>query len=229
MKITKLLITSLALVTIGSFSLFAADDTNGTVVTSDEASTTTSTALDSTTGNTGDNVKIIGSVAANPLVTSLYYNSTSITKDSTTEPTYIYDADWNVQKGFTTDIFSVAVEGSTGDETASKLEVEVTASPFYLSSDNSVYAGNVTISKTLGASTATAGVSSAPGQDASLIIDSAALASNTYYNGLYTSTPGLGQANGVVAGFTITANELSDRILPSGRYVSTVTLAYSIQ
>ena len=229
MKLTKLIITSLALVTIGSLSLFAVDDDNGAVTSSANASSETTTVLDSATGNPGDNVKIIGSVAANPLVTSLYYNSTSITKDSTTEPTYIYDTDWDVQTGFTTDTFSVALEGSTGDETASKLEVAVTASPFYLSSDNSVYAGNVTITKTLGASTQTAGVSSAPGSAASLTIDSAALASNTYYNGLYTSNPGLGQANGVVAGFTITANQLSDRTLPSGRYVSTVTLAYSIQ
>ena len=180
-------------------------------------------------GNTGDNVKIIGSVVSKPLVTSLYYNSINITNDAKTEQTYIYDADWDVQTGITTDTFSVALKGSTGNVAKSHLQVTVTATPFSLSSDSDIYAGGVTITETKGSTTKSSDSSTAQaGTDASLTIISEALASNSYYNGQYTSNPGLGEKNGVVAGFTITANKLTGRTLPSGLYVSTVTLAYSI-
>ena len=227
MKLTKLLITSLALVTIGSFSLFAVDGDNGAVTSSANASSETTTVLDSATGNIGDNVKIIGNVADNPLVTSLYYNSTNITKD-TDDPTYIYDTDWDVQTGFTTDTFGIAVEGSTGSETDSQLLVAISATPFFLSTSNdTVYAGKVTIAQTRGAST-TATETGELNSLAKLTIKSDVLTPNTYYNGLYASTSGVGQKNGLVAGFTITA-EPTSRVLPSGRYVSTVTLAYSMK
>jgi len=229
MKITKLLITSLAFLTVGAVTLFAAE--NGAVVDESEASDTTSTTtLDSTTGNPNDNVKIIGSVESQPLVTSLYYNTTNITNDSATEPTYIYDADWNVQSGFETDSFSVAIKGSTGQEADKQLNVEITASPFKLSGNESVHAGNVTITKKFGATDGTASaISATPGENVTLPIDSATLSTNTYYDGLLTPNSVIGQESGKVASFTIKAEPLNDRALPSGRYVSTVTLAYSIQ
>ena len=92
-----------------------------------------------------------------------------------------------------------------------------------------IYAGGVTITKTIGTTTESSDSSTAKaGSDASLTIFSEPLASNSYYNGKYISNPGLGEQKGIVAGFNITANKLTGRTLPSGYYFSTVTLAYSI-
>ena len=109
MKIAKRVLISLAILIIGGGEIFATNgttdststektsnssQTNGIEVSQTYSKMSRKSDLAKNYGNTGDNVKIIGSVVSKPLVTSLYYNSINITNDAKTEQTYIYDADW---------------------------------------------------------------------------------------------------------------------------------------
>jgi hypothetical protein len=203
----------------------------------DSIAFTQSASLDTATGNGGDKLRLVSEVPAVPLVTALYYEGQDVTTADTATDTnakVLFDKDWNVQTGFTTGTFAVAVSGSTADAEQT-ISVDITATPFYLNGvTSSVYGGTVSI--TVSGATNGSGTYAADsdGADATTVSDdtsqvSFGLAKNTYYDGYAGTSDTIGHANGIITDFTIVSALPSDsRTLPSGRYVSTVTLAYSI-
>jgi len=196
------------------------------------SSVKTQTTLAPLTGNSDDVVNILADIPQEDLTTSLYYNENEITNDE-----FLYDADWNLTSGFTTNTFAVGVKGSTG--VSEVLHVIVGATPFAIvdTTDDSAIA-------TAGAMTVNVGTKGTAPTDNGLKtstvygrstatayrIKSDPLTADVYYDPSLAITVidvREGVTTGKVVSFTLTT-EGKDQ-LPSGRYQSTVTLMYSLE
>ncbi|MCH3916993.1 MAG: hypothetical protein LKE40_05955 [Spirochaetia bacterium] len=265
MSIKRVLLASMAMLSVGMMAFATSTaivDDDGTANSTYEENTyslykkdaasdsedsiafTEKAALATTTGNETDTLMLVSEVPVEPIVTALYYEGTDVT--TTTKAKVLFDKDWNVEDGFKTGTFAVAVSGSTANS-KQKVYVGITASPFYLNSGSTVYGGAVSIivssasqgkgkysasSEDSNASTFSAG--STKTEDSNVFFN---LAKNTYYDGYngvdYDATANnggiVGHMNGTVVTFAIKAAVPDNkRKLPSGRYISTVTLAYAV-
>jgi len=144
----------------------------------------------------------------------------------------LYDADWSLADGFTTNTFAVGLQGTTSE--SETLDVIIAATPFAIvdSSDAAlVTAGPITVNFEKGSQVTTGnGAQTATAYDTptQYKIHSNPLAINTYYDPSLDSNAASdnGVATGKVVEFTLTT--LGKTQLPAGRYQSTVTLTYSM-
>jgi len=213
MKRIQLLSSTITLLLLGSFNLFAITASSHDL----------------------NNINIKSKIDAIPLITSLYYNETDITSSDIDNGQSITQSDWNVKDGFTTEDFTVSIAGTViPQDNAKKIQVTISASPFYLKdSEETVYAGKVKIihnSTNLGTVETNASDSAtAPSENemASITIVSDKLEHKKVYTG-YTDTSASSQTtDGKVVSFSI-GTEGTDRNLPTGQYVSNVTMFYSV-
>jgi len=243
MVLKKRLLASLALTFVCFSIVFAADATpvdtageNNTYVgaegdTDISSSVKTSTTLATSTGNTDDIVNLLADIPQEDLTTSLYYNENIVTSDEG-----LYDADWNLTSGFTTNTFVVGVKGSTG--VSGVLNVVVGATPFAIVDSRNeaiATAGAMTVNAGLkGTASTVNGLQTATvyGKNTATAyrIKSDPIVADVYYDPSLAITVidvREGVTTGKVVSFTLTTEGKDE--LPSGRYQSTVTLLYSLE
>jgi hypothetical protein len=194
--------------------------------------------------NNADQVFVTCDAPAIPFVTTLFYNGHDVTApgtptgvDGETEPpllaNYLYNPDWDLTAGFTTNAFEVGLTGTSGSG-SSDLSVNIVATQFRQQGTGSCYGPIVTINPLRGI-----------GDDAHGLISTACTHQTNYTitaaipNGkcLYACScendndlpDSCGGINGNLISFElISAPSADGKCYPSGRYLSTVTLTYSI-
>ncbi|MCH3916994.1 MAG: hypothetical protein LKE40_05960 [Spirochaetia bacterium] len=201
------------------------------------------TSLASAPENSYDAVNLVGEVATVDLTTSLYYEGVDVTDSAVTSATTsdasttvstktLYSSSWNVQSGFDTGVFTIAVTGSTGYVSQS-LSIEISTEPFALLDNNgdqsdSVHGGAVAVYENESVSAWDKKVGESSVYESGI----AELATNTYFDGYsdatVSSSTESGHASGNVDSFFFRISPASTT-LPTGRYESRVVISYAIQ
>jgi len=178
-------------------------------------------------------------VAGDNLQALLYYGNNNVTDNivntdgslSTTEANSYTDANWNVQNGFTTGIFTVVVEGATSSE-EEIINVTVTTEPFVLITNQGekstvIKGGDVAVITTDNIAkewTISDRIKSKYTQEVG------PLSAYTYFDGYQSDiTPFAdNHESGNVATFKLRAAS-ADETLPTGRYESVVSVLYEFE
>jgi len=169
----------------------------------------------------------------------LYYGNNNVTDNvvntdgslSTTEANSFTDANWNVQNGFTTGVFTVVVEGSTSSD-EEIINVTVTTEPFVLITSTGekstvIKGGNVAVITT---DTIEKEWTLADSLKNKYTQEVGPLSSYTYFDGYQSDITPFedNHESGNVATFKLRAAS-ADETLPTGRYESVVSVLYEFE
>ena len=234
MKMRKFLISGIALMALSSVVAFAdgativdtaitdTDDAayNELNINNTYAGDESDEAFGEIPGNglssTNHSLNLLADVATINLVPTLYYNAVNVESDAA-----LYDADWNLNTGFTSKSFSIGLTGTTS--ASEYLRVTVAATPFVLYDDDDTTmkdqagAMTVAIADSIGTEVSGSEATSTDVSDpTSYTIQSTELTDAVAYESI---TP--------LVAFTLTTAAHSDTLL-AGRYQSTVTLTYAM-